>query len=109
VAGRVQGLTPWPGVTVSWQAQAGLAGAGVRRALILRRVTAEPGRAAEVGADTPAVPGQVLEGQHVAVRDGTIRLLEVQLPGGKPMTIDACVLGHRLRTGDLLIGAPAPA
>jgi hypothetical protein len=51
----------------------------------------------------------VLEAQRIAVRDGVIRLLEVQLPGGKPMTIDAFVRGHPLRPGDQLVSVPAPA
>jgi methionyl-tRNA formyltransferase len=108
VAARVHGLTPWPGVTVSWQAQAGLAGAGVRRALILRRVAAEAARLAGAAPAAPAVPGQVFEGGRIAVRGGAVRLLEVQLPGGRPMTLDAFVRGHPLHAGDLLIGAPAP-
>jgi methionyl-tRNA formyltransferase len=104
VAARVHGLTPWPGVCVNWQSSPGAA-----RQLILRRVAAEPGSMSGVGAGATAAPGQVLEGQRVAVRDGAVRLLEVQLPGGKPMAIDAFVRGHRLHPGDNLAGASAPA
>ncbi len=108
VRSRVQGLTPWPGVRVRWVRGArGSEQEGDGTALILRRVAAEPDLSCFIGLDsseTRPVPGTVAEDHRVVVRDGWVRLLEVQVPGGRPMRIDEFVRGHRLKAGDRLVG-----
>jgi len=90
---RVHGLTPWPGVTVGWKRQGGEV-----TPLILLRVAAEP----DMLHDAPL--GQVLDGTRVAVRDGAVELLEVQLPGGRPMSAADFARGHKFAPGDMLVG-----
>ena len=92
----VHGLTPWPGVRALWQRASG----GAPQVLFLRRVAAEPGPRA------PVAVGQVLEGFRVAVGDGAVRLLEVQVPGGRPMPVPEFARGHQLGEADQLIGGP---
>ncbi len=89
---RIHGLTPWPGATARWQRQED----GKVQALNLRRVEARPG-------SVEAAPGAVLADQCVAVQDGAVRLLEVQLSGGKAMPIQQFVHGHALTPGDRMI------
>lgn len=91
---RVHGLTPWPGVTVLWKPRDLPNGPGFP--LLLRRLEAGTDR------DDQLATGTVLEGFEVAVRGGTVRLLEVQVPGGRAMQIDEFVRGHRLAVGDRL-------
>ncbi len=91
---RVHGLTPWPGAHVTWKRRDD----ATEQPLTLRRVAPEPGTV-----EQPS-PGTILEDHCVAVRDGAVRLLEVQLPGKRVMTIDDFARGHRLRPGDTLLG-----
>lgn len=88
---RVHGLTPWPGVRATWRRIAD----NKELPISILRVRAEP------GFPHRATPGTVLEGGRVAVPDGAVQLLEVQVPGGKAMAIDAFECGHRLQPGDL--------
>ena len=77
-----------------WQRQGG----EVVPELFLRRALAEAGGA------PAAAPGQVLNGPWVAVGGGgVVRVLEVQLPGGRALPIEQFVRGHPLRPGDLLV------
>jgi len=92
---RVHGLTPWPGVTVHWQHGSEKQ---QRSLLLLRRVQAEPDFTHDVE------HGVILDGYRVAVRDGAVRLIEVQAPGGKPLAIEQFTNGHPLIPGDKLIG-----
>ena len=97
VQARIHGLTPWPGVKVVWR-RAG----GGEQPLALLRVEADPGHRHD------AEPGTILPGNLVAVgganRRGAIRLLDVQPPGRRAMSIRAFVTGHPLNPGDRLIG-----
>lgn len=84
-AGTVNGLNPWPGVTVPF---------GEGRMKLLRAVTAEG----------TGEPGHVLtadrkNGLTVACGSGAIRILEVQLPGGRPMRAEDMLLGHPIAAG----------
>lgn len=91
---RVHGLTPWPGVRVEWHS----ARSGNQAQLFLRRmgqVSSEP---------CVSKPGTILDAAAVAVRDGTVRLLEVQLAGGNAMSFDDFVRGHAMEPGDVLVG-----
>ncbi len=93
VRGVVHGLSPWPGCRVVWRS----AHHGGKSTLLLRRVAE-----VEDPEPTTCVPGTVLHDLSVACGEGAVRLVEVQLPGGKPMTFDAFVAGHRLAHGDSL-------
>ena len=93
VRGRVHGLTPWPGAVVQWKCKAD----DQRRPLVLRRVEARPG----LGHDCNA--GTVLLNECVAVGDGAIRLLEVQLPGRRLLSIHEFIRGYALLPGDQLM------
>lgn len=93
VRARIHGLTPWPGVTVTWRR-----GDGSEHPLKLCRV------ASEMDASAGGVePGSVLADARVACGDGVLRLLEVQVPGKRVMTIDEFTRGHVLEPGDQLI------
>lgn len=100
---RVHGLTPWPGVKVSWCKAGQTSGDRPAVQLSLLRVADEP----QLQHNQP--PGTVLARHRVACGQGgvrgAVRLLEVQLPGGKPMKIEDFVRGHRLEVGDRLQGS----
>jgi len=101
IRSRVHGLTPWPGARVVWVHGADLQ----REPLILRRVSAKPDLSCFIGLngrDKAPKPGTVLDDYCVAARDGAVRLLEVQAPGGRPMGIDEFVRGHPIQKGDRL-------
>jgi methionyl-tRNA formyltransferase len=83
VRNRVHGLTPWPGCAVKLDG----------RTLRLARVDV---------ADQSSVhssPGEVLADLSVACANGSIRLLEIQPPGGKLMSIDAYRNGQPFAAG----------
>ena len=95
---RVHGLTPWPGAKVRWVSKSPT---HKEQEIILLRVRAEPDMTLE------APPGTVLdEHARVAVRDGVVQLLEMQVPGGKPLKAAEFLRGHRLAPSDVLHGAP---
>ena len=100
VARRVQGLTPWPGVKVIWRQRE----TGKETQLLLKRVVPEADAAGTTASLSPSrpQPGHVGQGGRVAVGNGWVRLLEVQVPGGRPLPIDEFVRGHPLRAGDSL-------
>ncbi len=90
---RVQGLNPWPGVTVGFR----------DGTLKLGRAKAE-----ELPAQQIEAPGTILEAESglVACAPGTgLRLLEVQLPGKRVMSWDEFARGHRVEDGERLSGA----
>ena len=89
---RINGLSPWPGVQVCWA----LGLDGDERPLRLLRAASRP----EI-ADQPP-PGTLLHDLGVATGRGVVHLLEVQIPGGRPMAIDDFARGHPLRPGDIL-------
>ena len=93
IVNLVRACDPWPGAsTVArgeelkiWRARAAEAPGGTVPAGTVRAV--------------PARDGDPLE---VAAGRGTVRLYEVQPPGGRRMSAAAYVRGHRLRAGDAL-------
>ena len=91
VRNRIHGLTPWPGVSVNWNRR----DAG-DQVLKICRVAAEPGSLTDVA------PGTVLHDCRVAVADGAIKLIEVQVPGGRVMKVEDFIHGHPIRPGDFL-------
>lgn len=89
---QVHGLTPWPGATVMWHRQ----GQEQPTPLFLRRV--------EVMNDQQShdSPGLVRDQAVVHCSQGSIRLLELQLPGKRLMSIDEFTRGNALLAGDRL-------
>ena len=91
---RIHGLTPWPAVRVTWVRDSDRS----HHPLTLLRVCEDE------GSDQGTIPGTVLDGHRVAVGDGAIRLLEVQMPGRRAMSIEDFARGHQLSPGDRLVG-----
>ena len=95
LANRVRALEGWPGSTC-----------------VLGDVRLKVGRAeAAPGSPGPA-PGTVLAadaaGVAVATGDGTLRLLELQRPGGRMLPAAAFLAGFRVEPGPLLASEPMP-
>jgi methionyl-tRNA formyltransferase len=84
---RVHGLTPWPGCTVL---------CGEHPLKLLRVDVIERGRPVSAGG---APPGTVREDLSVACAPGSVRLLEVQPPGGVPMSMEAYCRGRDVHPG----------
>ena len=83
-------MDPWPGCHTKFQG----------KPLKVWRVTPceEHGRKAR--------PGEVLKARHdtliVQAGDGAVRILELQLPGGKRMSIEEFMRGHTIEEGAIL-------
>jgi methionyl-tRNA formyltransferase len=92
VRNRIHGLTPWPGATAAWHRQ----GQDQPQQLMIRRVRV-------VDESSPQTrPGLVKADGVVACGQGEIRLLEVQLPGKRIMTLEEFIRGNPLLPGDHL-------
>ncbi|MCC5829370.1 MAG: methionyl-tRNA formyltransferase [Phycisphaeraceae bacterium] len=84
VAARINGLNPWPGVSVNW-----IGPEGESNPVMLRRA-----RPLEE-MDHSSVPGQVLDGLRIACGAGAIELLELQLPGKRLIDARSFLAGHQ--------------
>ena len=85
VRGQINGLNPWPCVSVPL---------GDERLKLLRAVTA----------DAAGSPGTVISadpkgGLIVACGSGSVRILEIQAPGGKRMKPEDYLKGHAIPAG----------
>ena len=86
--GRINGLNPWPCVSVPF---------GEGRLKLLRAALAEG----------KGDPGEVLaadakSGLILACGEGSVRILELQAPGGKKMKAEDYLLGHGIPVGTRL-------
>jgi len=85
---RVRALNPWP------VAETSIAGCGRLRIW----------RAVALPASGPAGPGTILgagrEGIDIATGEGVLRVLEVQLPGGRPLAAGDFLNAHPIRIGE---------
>jgi methionyl-tRNA formyltransferase len=87
IARRVRALYPWPGSSAEL-----VLGGG-------RTVTVKIHRVAAVEGNAP--PGQVVGGLRVGCgREGLLDILELQLPGGRPMAAAEFLRGHTVRSFD---------
>ncbi len=85
VKGRINGLNPWPCVSVPL---------GEGRLKLLRAVQAEgSGAPGEILAASPS------EGLLLACGEGAVRILELQAPGGKRMKAEDYLRGHSMEKG----------
>lgn len=94
--GRIHGLNPWPGCDCCVDGQV------VR----LLRVRDEPERASGAGEGGRAIPGTILEDGSIACAAGRLVVLEIQPPGGRPMTLDAYRAGRPWRVGSVVTPLP---
>lgn len=92
----VRAMQPWPRAVTSWRPAAD-------RPSIPMTVLRTEVIAAELGA-----PGTVLSGAPgplvVAAGEGAVRLLEIQVPGKKPMPAEEFLKGNRIQPGERLGG-----
>ncbi len=91
---RVRAFTPWPGAFTS------LPGSSGRRLLKIARATVEENRGGQ--------PGEILQADRqgfiVACGQGSLRLDELQLEGGRKMTAAEMLAGHSIAAGARLGG-----
>ena len=88
VTGLINGLNPWPCVSVP---------VGQERLKLLRAAKSEGrGRAGEV------LAADDRNGLIIACGNGTVRILEVQAPGGKRMRAEDYLRGHAIPAGTIL-------
>ena len=90
VRGRIHGLVPWPGCQVE-----AIEPDGTSHRLRIHRVEAR-------AENLDAVPGTLFEDGTVACRTGGVRLLEVQIPGGRAMAWDDLRRGRSFPGGTRL-------
>jgi methionyl-tRNA formyltransferase len=88
----VRAFTPWPGAFTA------LTGNSTRRRLKIIRSTIEE--------NCRGQPGEVLQadktGLLVACGDGALRIHDLQLEGGRKMTVGELLTGHPLQPGTKL-------
>ena len=88
IRGLINGLNPWPCVSVPWDGG---------RLKLLRAVCTEGH--GEAGTVLQADPKQ---GLVIACGKGAVRILELQAPGGKQMKAEDYLRGHGIPTGSVL-------
>jgi len=93
---RVRGLVPWPGAFTSM-------GGGEGQMLRIWEAQVVPGQGS---------PGEIMQAEKhglvIACGEGAIRVVRLQREGGRQMTIQEFLAGHKLQPGDKL-GAHAVA
>ena len=102
LAGRINGLAPWPGCVVELNGQPvklGLADVPPGECNLIDYIAAEPG--AVLGADA--------EGLLVATGSGVLRLSRLQRPGGKLLPAADFLRGFPVAAGTMLPSHPMPS
>lgn len=95
VAARINGLNPWPSITVGF-----------------RDETIKINRAQPAAVESQEQPGTVISADEglVACGDGgSVQLLSVQAQGKRAMDWKAFANGRSIETGERLIGSPLPS
>lgn len=88
IMNRVHGLNPWPGCSTAWQGE---------RLKILRASAV----------DGAGQPGKILaadakQGLTIACGQGAVSVVQLQAPGGKPMSAKDYLRGHPMAVGTVL-------
>ena len=82
IVGRVRGLTPWPGSAFTWDNGEQIK---VWKAEEADNPGMEPGR---------VIAADARQGLVIAAKEGAVRVLELQAPGGKRMNPKDYLRGH---------------
>lgn len=88
VRGRINGLNPWPCVSVPVQNE---------RLKLLRAINSEGS-----GTAGSVLSADAKNGLIIACGKGAVRILEVQAPGGKRMKTEDYLRGHTIQAGTML-------
>lgn len=88
VRGRINGLNPWPCVSVPVQGE---------RLKLLRAVNCK-----ETGVPGSVISADPKTGLLIACGQGAVKVLEVQAPGGKRMKAEDYLRGHGIPAGTIL-------
>lgn len=99
LAARINGLFPWPGCTVE------IGGQGIKLGL----ADVAPNSGAPGDAQPGAVLGADDAGVRVATGGGTLRLRQLQRPGGRMLAAAEFLRGFPLAAGTILPSRPMPA
>jgi methionyl-tRNA formyltransferase len=89
---RIRAFTLWPGACTSLRIGSGPALLKIWSAAVAEDVTGQPGRVVH------ASGGSLI----IGTGDGALRILSLQLEGGKRLDVDRFLAGHRLKAGDQL-------
>jgi methionyl-tRNA formyltransferase len=96
VRDHVRSVTPWPGAATAWHSPSGREPVP----LVLHRVTTVAGEEPPAG----TTPGTVLraskDGIDVACAEGVLRVVRLQVPGGKPLSAREFLNGRPVLAGD---------
>lgn len=88
IVNRIHGLNPWPGCSTAWQ--------GGRLKLLRAQIAEGMGQPGEIiGADTKT-------GLTIACGAGAVNIIQLQAPGGKPMSAKDYLRGHPMAVGTVL-------
>jgi len=96
---RIHGLTPWPGVSVH---------IGAKEARLLRVAEDATDPDHDVDGPSPPAPGTIDANGRVRCATGSVRILEIQPAGGRPMTWDAFARGHAVPPGTIIRSCVEP-
>lgn len=88
IVNRVHGLNPWPGCSTAWQ--------GGR--LKILRANAVDG----VGQPGEILAADAKQGLTIACGQGAVSVVQLQAPGGKPMSAKDYLRGHPMAVGTVL-------
>jgi methionyl-tRNA formyltransferase len=90
----IRGLHPWPHAVTFL---------GERRLILLRSAVLPDATSTEASGAILRATGDEL---HIATGEGVIHLLEIQVEGGRPMSVREFMAGHHLMRGDRFRAAP---
>jgi methionyl-tRNA formyltransferase len=96
VRDHVRSVTPWPGAATAWHSPSGREPVPI----VLHRVTVLEGEAAPAGTEPGTVLRATKEGIDVACGEGVVRVLRLQVPGGKPLGVREFLNGRPVLPGD---------